>query len=333
MKRRICLLGGLLCLFFVFCYIFLQNGSDGEGNASQEVQIEKIASDDVSDEMLLNEMSPEETLSDETLSGETLSNETLPDKSSSEEETKLRDDEKRAYVKAYTDFLLYENIDQGHDFPIRGYYLFDLNFDNIPELGILHDSWGSMGGYFTFYCFDGNSVTAVLNDRGDPARVSNYTQVLADFEQKKVYLLKEMYLLQGNDNGTYGYLREIKSEGQVPCVYDILNLEVDQGSDLKSHFGTQYEGEDDFLSDPALEDCLITQRYLEKVWIDISSNEYLKQKRELIPQENSFVDLREGDLHYLGANYDEDGGLLYTDVRMGEEEIEQLFTRFAQSIE
>lgn len=300
-------MGGVLCLFFISCYIFVQNSHDSEENASQETQIEKIASD------------------------KTLSDETLPDQSSSEEETELRNDEKPTYVKAYTDFLLYENIDEGHDFPIRGYYLFDLNFDDIPELGVLHDSWGSMGGYFTYYCFDGNSVTAVLNDRGEPARVSNYTQVLADFEQKKVYLLKEMYLLQGNDNGTYGYLREIKSEGQVPCVYDILSLEVDRESDLGSHFGTQYEGEDDFLSDPALEDCLITQRYSEKEWIDISSSEYLKQKRELIPQENSFVDLREGNLHYLGANYDDDGGLLYTDVRMSKQEIEQLFTRFAQS--
>ena len=58
----------------------------------------------------------------------------------------------------------------------------------------------------------------------EQARVSNYTQVLADFEQKKVYLLKEMYLLQGNVNGTYGYVREIKSEDQCLCVYDVLDL-------------------------------------------------------------------------------------------------------------
>lgn len=245
----------------------------------------------------------------------------------------MSDDEETAYIKAYTEFLLEETIDQGHDFPIRGYYLFDLNFDNIPELGILHDSWGSMGGYFTYYYFDGKGITAILNDRGEPVQVSNYTQILADYEQKKVYLLKEMYLLQGNDNGTYGYIREVKSEGQVPCVYDILNLEVDQTSDLSSHFETQYIDEDDFLSDPGLEDCLITQRYSEKEWIDISSSEYLEQKRELIPKENSFVDLREGDLKYLGANYDENGCLLYTDVRMGKEEIEQLFRRFVQSLE
>lgn len=85
--------------------------------------------------------------------------------------------------------------------------------------------------------------------------------------------MKEMYLLQGNENGTYGYV------------------------------------------------------------IDISPEESLKQKRELIPEENCFVDLRKGDLNYLGANYDDNGDLLYTDVRMGKEEMEQLFSRFAQSLE
>lgn len=312
MKRNMCLLGGALCLFFVFLYIFIQYGSDRERNVSQETQTEEITSDDVSDETLFDESQSELW---------------------ENEEAELWGEEKPEYVKAYMEFLLYADIDQGHDFPIRGYYLFDLNFDDIPELGILHDSWGSMGGYFTYYYFDGNGITAVLNDRGEQARVSNYTQLLADFDQKKVYLLKEMYLLQGNENGIYGYVREIQSENQVPCVYDILNLEVDQGSDLRSHFGTQYEGEDSFLSDSDLEDCLITQRYVEKEWIDISSDEYLKRKRELIPEENSFVDLREGDINYLGANYDDNGDLLYTDVRMDKEEIEQLFRRFVQSLE
>ncbi|MBD5457172.1 MAG: hypothetical protein HDR27_01200 [Lachnospiraceae bacterium] len=242
--------------------------------------------------------------------------------------------EKPAYVEAYTAFLLDENTDRGHDFPIRGYYLFDLNFDDIPELGILHDSWGSMGGYFTIYYFDGKDVTAVLNDRGEPAGISNYTQILADFEQKKVYFLKEMYLLVGNNNGTYGYVREVKSEDGVPCVYDILNLEVDWESDMGSlieiSLGKDYIGEDTFLSDPELEDYLITQCYEGKEWMDISLSEYLRQKRELIPEENSFVDLRDLDMNYLGVNYDEDG--FYTDVRMEKEEIEQLFRRYVESL-
>ena len=42
-------------------------------------------------------------------------------------------DEMPAYVKAYTEFLLHEDIDPDSLFPIRGYYLFDLNFDDIPE--------------------------------------------------------------------------------------------------------------------------------------------------------------------------------------------------------
>lgn len=291
MKRSMCLLSGVLCLFLVSCQTAVQDNSDWEEEVNQEIQIEQTVRDEVADT-------------------------TLPE-----------------YVKAYTEFLLYDDMDSDSDFPIRGYYLFDLNFDDIPELGILHDSWGSMGGYFTLYYYDGNGISRILNDRGEPVQISNYTQILADYEQKKVYLLKEMYLLVGNENGTYGYVREIKSEDQVPCVYDILNLYVDQESAMElifeGDYENQYENEDGFLLDSELEECLITQRYLEKEWIDISSSEYLKQKRELIPEDNSFVDVRwNEDLQYLGeANYDDEYLL---DVKMEKEEIEQLFRLFIQ---
>lgn len=241
-------------------------------------------------------------------------------------EQAIHADEKPAYVKAYTEFLLYADIDQGHDFPIRGYYLFDLNFDNIPELAISHDSGGSMGGYFTYYYFDGKEIKEILNE-GEPARVSNYTQVLADFEQKKVYLLKEMYLLRGNQNGTYGYVSEIKSQGQCPYIYDILDLEVDEDRDLSSYCETEHECEDEFLSDLDLEDCLITRYYdVGKKWVEISSKEYLKKKRKLIPKKNSFVDLREESVGYFGV--DDSGDDLYVDLKIGEKEIEQLFERY-----
>ncbi len=305
MKRSMCLLCGVLCLFLVSCQTDVQDNSYREEDVNQEKQIEQTVQDEAADE--------------------------LP----SDDEVELWDDDMPEYVKAYTEFLLYEDIDEGHDFPIRGYYLFDLNFDDIPELGVLHDSWGSMGGYFTLYYYNGNGISRILNDRGEPVQISDYTQILADYEQKKVYLLNEMYLLEGNENGTYGYVREVKSEGQIPCVYDILNLYVDQESAreliFESDYGNQHENEDGFLLDSELEECLITQRYLEKEWIDISSSEYWKLKRELIPEDNSFVDVRwNEDLQYLGeANYDDDGNLL--DVKMEKEEIEKLFRLFIQS--
>ena len=292
MKRSMSLLSGVLCLFLVSCQTAVQDNSYREEEVNQEIQLEQTVQDEVNDDM------PE-------------------------------------YVKAYTEFLLYEDIDKEHDFPIRGYYLFDLNFDEIPELGVLHDSWGSMGGYFTLYYYDGNGISRILNDRGEPVQISDYTQILADFEQKKVYLLNEMYLLQGNENGTYGYVREIKSEGQVPCVYDILKLDVDQEKAMERLFadasGMQHENEDGFLLDSEFEEYLITQCYSEEEWIPISSSEYLELKRELIPEENSFVDVRLiDDWQYLGeAKFDEDG--LPADVRMEKEEIVGLFSRYMES--
>lgn len=74
-------------------------------------------------------------------------------KSPAEKGETLKDDENPAYLEAYTEFLLDEDINQGQDFPIRGYYLLDLNFDGTPELGILHDSWGVDGRVFHLLLF------------------------------------------------------------------------------------------------------------------------------------------------------------------------------------
>ncbi|MDE7285043.1 MAG: hypothetical protein K2N85_15890 [Lachnospiraceae bacterium] len=324
MKRSMCFLSVVLCLFLVSCQTAVQDNYDWEEVANQEIQIEQTVWDEVADTTL-----PDEIVSDVAPLDDTESDE-LP----SDEEVELWDDDMPEYVKAYMEFLLYDDMDSDSDFPIRGYYLFDLNFDDIPELGILHDSWGSMGGYFTLYYYDGNGISRILNDRGEPVQISNYTQILADYEQKKVYLLKEMYLLVGNENGTYGYVREIRSAGQVPCVYDILNLYVDQKIAMErireGNYGNQHENEDGFLLDSELEECLAAQRYSGEEWLPISTSEYWKLKRELIPEDNSFVDVRRNeDLKYLGeANYDDDGYLL--DVKMEKEEIEQLFRLFMQ---
>lgn len=55
----------------------------------------------------------------------------------------------------------------------------------------------------------------VLTDKNEPARTSSYSQILADSENEKVYLLKEMYMLRGNENGTYGYIREIINQNGI----------------------------------------------------------------------------------------------------------------------
>ena len=66
---------------------------------------------------------------------------------------------------------------------------------------IIHDSWGSMGEYFTYYYFCRNVITPVLNDKRESTKDSEDTLVLTDFEQKKVNLLIDVY-----------YFKEIKME-------------------------------------------------------------------------------------------------------------------------
>lgn len=207
--------------------------------------------------------------------------------------------EQISYRKAYTEFILTKNSDEGdNEFPIRGYYLLDLNFDRIPELGVYHDSEGSMGGYFHFYYFNGNKISVILNSQNEPARISDSAQILADYEHKKLYFYKEMYLLVGNENAAYGYVRELLSYSGIPRVNDVLKLNVNEDINLLQYEKTNYE-EDDYLSDSELNDCLTAQYYSDNKWSNISPDEYRKLKRERIPLENSFIDLRITDVYLL----------------------------------
>ncbi len=178
-----------------------------------------------------------------------------------------------------------------------------------------------MGGYFNFYCFDGNQTTAVLDSQNEPARISDSTQILADLEHKKLYLLKEMYLLVGNENGTYGYVRDIIDHDNLPYVNDILRLDVNQEMNLLQ-YDTDYYSEDDYLSDAELTDCLVTQYDAGSGWSDILPTEYLKLKRELIPAKNSFVDLRNTDAVFLVSE----------DDKITAEDIDALLLKWEQSL-
>lgn len=236
------------------------------------------------------------------------------------------------YFQAYQEFLLYTDIDQGSDFPIWGYYLFDMNFDGVPELGVLHDSGGSMGGYFTFYRFDGKEIVpAVLDEKGSPRQISNYTRILADRDREKMFLLKEMYLLRGNYNGTYGYLSEITDDNGVLYCVDRLRLNVDCDDETMID-SEMHNCEDEFLRDKALAQCLIAEIYANGEWETIRPEEYLTKKREWIPEDNLFTDIRDTEVYILMVDsvYDlmEEEGK-YRNRQMTEEEVDILFAKWA----
>lgn len=79
MKKSMCVLSGVLCLFLVSCQTSVQDNSDWEDNANHEIQIEQTVQDEAADE--------------------------LP----SDDEVELWDADAPEYVKAYTEFLLFES--------------------------------------------------------------------------------------------------------------------------------------------------------------------------------------------------------------------------------
>jgi hypothetical protein len=234
------------------------------------------------------------------------------------------------FVNAYTSFLLNYNMDEDPGFPVYGFYLVDLNFDNEPELAVLHLSGGSMGGYFTYYYMNGDRILPVKNDDASKSEISNYTQLLEDSKNKKIYLLKEMYLLRGNENGTYGYVQEVVNSTGAPHVHNILSLEV-KDIGFNEYPNITHNNEDDFLSDSRLNNYLEAKHYVGDVWQNITAQKYLDLKRSLIPKDNDFVNLLDKDPHYY--LYSSESEINFDNLnKTTEAGIETLFSEWFQQI-
>ena len=212
------------------------------------------------------------------------------------------------YYSAYKEFMLsYPTVDEENEFPVYGFYLVDMNFDKIPELAVRHHSGGTLGGYFLYYYFDGEEVRPVLDGFGEPARSmdNDWVKMLADFENNKVYILKEMYESGGNDNFAYGYVREIITDenGAVSMMY-ILETDVEQ-----------------------------SRIFADGEWYDISPVDYIEIKLGLIPEDNEFIDLFETELFCLLYEYPMGIGEDEENYRqIAEEEINVLFNAWLESL-
>lgn len=241
---------------------------------------------------------------------------------------------------AYKEFLLNYDFNEHGEIPVFAYFLLDLDFDGIPELGIHHHIGGSAGGYFKFFRYDGEQIVSVLNNKGLPASCYDEGRMLADLENKRVYFLKEMCALNGNDNFLYGYIREAINQNGALCIYDVLSLEInwDDPNINEYSYNNNYMHyyEDDYLSDADINDCLITQYFTNGEWKKIKPEEYLKLKRELVPAENSFANLLNKEV-YLQL-YDSLAEFCYGDVwnnntRITQEKIDILFSAWLRYIE
>ena len=241
------------------------------------------------------------------------------------------------YYNADKEFMLdYPAVDENNDFPVFGFYLIDMNFDKIPELAVRRHSGGSMGGYFLYYYFDGEEVKPVLNSDGEPARSidNDWARLLADFENNKAYLLKEMGALSGNENLTYGYVREITvDENGDLYINHLLALDVDwtmPGYDPEKDYPTENE----YLSDKELDPCIKTKKFAEDSWQDIPSEEYLEIKLRFIPEDNEYIDLFETEVYCLLYYYPRAIGDEPESYRqITEEEINALFDAWLESLQ
>ncbi|MBQ9990701.1 MAG: hypothetical protein IJP31_07150 [Lachnospiraceae bacterium] len=236
------------------------------------------------------------------------------------------------YLSAYEDYILNQDQDPGEEFPIKGYCLVDLNFDLVPELGVYHDSMGSMGAWFAYYGFDGKEVVPLF-------QTSVYTQILADPGEQEVFLFREMYLLSGNDNGLIGYVSRLKQENGMITYAPILSLSVDEGRVIEAwNKGKElpdYSTEDEYLADETMNKYIFTEYWDQDGWQEISLAEYLERKRELIPDENKLVDLTEGEACLLAKEQEDDEDKLYSWENWipEEEKIHRLFEEWQKKQE
>ena len=203
------------------------------------------------------------------------------------------------YYEIYKKFLIEYRNDEEDTFVFTHALLMDINFDDIPELAILHDSDGSMGAYLKYYTFDGEKIIRIQKDN-EPSKLSVYARPLVNFENSEIFFVQRLYLISGNDNGKLSRTIKVKEKDNIPFLETYLELTVDDGKVYKDgsmkNFENHHAYEDDFLLDSEYDDYLIKKEFINSEWVEITSREYLNKKRELIPRDDDFTDFFNFDI-------------------------------------
>lgn len=201
-----------------------------------------------------------------------------------------------AWEKAFRDFLS-SGINSDNGFMASEIWLSDLNFDNQPELAVLHDSGGSLGAFINFYSYIGNEVKHIITYNAD-------ARMYLDNESNRLFIYKEIIAFMGNERMLYGYLKEIISKDGIPTVNDILSVELNYDAEdfEEKAEKANTENEDAILSN---EDLIIAKAYDNGTERQISGNEYIKIRNQYINPNKEYIDYAENANHVNLSQYDD----------------------------
>ena len=193
------------------------------------------------------------------------------------------------WARAYWDFI-FNGRYSFDDFPVSAAGLLDLNQDETPELVLYHYSSGSLGGWYAFYYYNGREAVPVFNQEGEAVVCGTELHLYYYPESRKLMMYHMMYLVLGNYQGSYGYVREVEETDGAPSVRNIirvgqhpeLTMEIAQDAekDPGGTAGIAANREDALVSNELL---ALAEKYENGQWETISGEEYIREKYQLIP--------------------------------------------------
>ena len=193
------------------------------------------------------------------------------------------------WARAYWEFI-FNGRYSFDDFAVSAVGLLDLNQDETPELVLYHYSSGSLGGWYSFYYYNGSEAVPVLNQEGEAVVCGTHLYLYYYPESRKLMMYHRMSIILGNYQGSYGYVREVEETDGAPSVRNIIRvrqhpeLTMEIAQDARKApgetAGIAANREDALVSNELL---ALAEKYENGQWETVSGEEYICEKYQLIP--------------------------------------------------
>ncbi len=106
------------------------------------------------------------------------------------------------WARAYWEFI-FNGRYSFDDFAVSAVGLLDLNQDETPELVLYHYSSGSLGGWYSFYYYNGSEAVPVFNQEGEAVVCGTGLYLYYYPESRKLMMYHMMSIILGNYQGSY----------------------------------------------------------------------------------------------------------------------------------